>query len=132
MPVPESSSGCAPISNRMASSAAEIGAEDRALLDRIAARVVELHLEVPAILALESGRPLSLVAGQTMLFFEPIVGALLRLPDYRRFAQLIERREALDQLLTSIEARAEGAAEERRAARAARRAARRNADPPRP
>ena len=50
--------------------------QDRALLDRLAARVVELKLEVPAILTLESSRPLTVVAGQAMLFLEPIVQAL--------------------------------------------------------
>jgi len=98
--------------------------DDRALLDRIAARIVELHLEVPALLTLEGGRPLSLLAGQTMMFFEPIVGALLRLPDYRRFAQLIERRETLDILIQLVEQRADASQTARRAAAAERRAAR--------
>ena len=90
--------------------------EDEALLERLAGRVVELRLDVPAILALEGGRPLSLVAGQTMVFFEPLVQSLFRFPDYRRFSALIERREALDHLLRRIEARAEEARERRRAA----------------
>jgi hypothetical protein len=81
--------------------------QDRALLDRVAERVVSLRLEVPALLTLEGGRPLSLLAGQAMIFFEPLVSAFLRWPDYRRFAQLIERREALDLLMERIEARAE-------------------------
>jgi hypothetical protein len=84
----------------------EVAAEDVALLDRLAARIVELRLETPAILALESARPLSLVAGQAMVFLEPIVQALFRLPDYRRFAALVERRECLGVLVDRIEARA--------------------------
>jgi len=91
--------------------------EDRALLERVATRIVELHVEVPAVLTLETCRPLSLLAGQTMLFFEPIVGALLRLPDYRRFAVLVERRDAVDCLLQLIETRADEAQEARRARR---------------
>jgi hypothetical protein len=87
-------------------SEAPLSAEDRALLARVAARAVDLHLEVPALLALESLRPLSLVASQAMLFFEPIAQALLRLADYRRFAHLVERREALEALAALIEARA--------------------------
>ena len=93
--------------------------EDRAVLERVAARIVELRLEVPAILTLESSRPLSLVAGQAMLFFEPLVRAFLHLPDYRRFAGLIERREVLEELVRLIEARADAAQAERRTARAA-------------
>lgn len=84
----------------------EIAAEDAALLDRLAARLVELHMETPAILALETARPLSLVAGQAMLFLEPVVLSLFRLPDYRRVAALVERRECLAALVDRIEARA--------------------------
>ncbi len=101
-----------------------ITAEDRALLGRIAARIVELRLEVPALLTIEGARPLSLLAGQAMVFFEPIVGAFLRLPDYRRFAQLIERRETLEVLMRSIEEHADTAQNARHAAAAERRAAR--------
>jgi hypothetical protein len=91
----------------MASKAPELTAEDRALLDRLATRVVEMKLEVPAILALEGGRPLSLIAGQTLLFFEPLIQQLFRFDDTRRYAALVERRDALDHLLLAIEARAE-------------------------
>jgi hypothetical protein len=84
-------------------------AEDQALLARVARRVVELHLDVPALLALESIRPLSLVASQGMIFFEPVVQALLRFQDYRRFALLAERREALEELAVLIERRADEA-----------------------
>ena len=102
----------------MASEPADLAPEDIALLERVAARVVELRLEVPAVLTLESVRPLSLLAGQAMLFFQPLVQSLLRLDDYRRFAALAERREALERLTSLIEHRAE-------AARAARRAGKR-------
>jgi hypothetical protein len=103
----------------MASKPPVLDDEDRALLERVATRIVDLHLEVAAVLTIEGCRPLSLLAGQTMVFFEPIVGALLRLPDYRRFAALIERREALDVLLHEIERRADDAHDARKAARRA-------------
>lgn len=86
--------------------ATEIAAADAELLDRLAARIVELRLETPAILALETARPLSLLAGQAMIFLEPIVQSLFRLTDYRRFALLVERRECLALLVDRIEARA--------------------------
>ena len=96
--------------------------DDEALLDRLAARVVELHMEVPAILALESVRPLGFLASQAMVFFEPTARALFRLPDYRRLAALIERRETAEGLAAKIEARADEARRARRAAGAERRA----------
>ena len=50
------------------------------LLDRLAVRIVELRLETPAILTLETARPLSLLAAQAMMFFEPFAQALFRFP----------------------------------------------------
>lgn len=81
-----------------------IAPEDRLLLERLAKRIAELRMETPAILAIEGGRPLSLVAGQAMVFFEPFVQALFRLSDVRRWAAIVERREGLDALVESIEA----------------------------
>ena len=91
----------------MGSEPAVFTPEEEALLERVAARVVELRLEVAAVLALESVRPLSFVAGQAMVFFQPLVQALLRFDDYRRFAGLLEHRESLDRLVSLIERRAE-------------------------
>ncbi|HYM81150.1 MAG TPA: hypothetical protein VEY91_07030 [Candidatus Limnocylindria bacterium] len=98
--------------------------EDRALLERLAARVVELHLELPAIVTLETAKPLSFLAGQTLTFFEPMVQSLFRFDGYRRFADLVERREALELLARMIEDQAEQARQARRRAADERRAAR--------
>jgi hypothetical protein len=77
--------------------------DDRALLEKLARRVVELRLETPALLTIETARPLSVIAGQAMLFFEPFAQAMFRLPDYRRVAALVERREAMEALSALIE-----------------------------
>jgi hypothetical protein len=81
---------------------------DRVLLERLAARIVELRMETPAILTLETAQPLSLLASQAMAFFEPLVQSLFRLPDYRRFAALAERRDAIELLERLIEQAVEG------------------------
>jgi len=89
--------------------------DERRVLERLADRVVELRMEVPAILTLETARPLSLLAGQTMTFFEPVVQALFRVSDFRLYASLIERRECLELLARMIETRADDAHARRRA-----------------
>jgi hypothetical protein len=71
-------------------------------------------MEVPAILTIEGSLPMSVVAGQTLHFFQPVVQALFRLPDYQRFASLIERRETLTYLVSLIEAHADDAHRQRR------------------
>jgi len=95
-----------------------ISEADRALLERLARRVVEMRLEVPALVTIETARPLSVLAGQAMLFFEPFVQTLFRVDEYRRYAALVERREALEELARRIE----GAADERERARRAEKA----------
>lgn len=91
----------------MASPEPRLGADDAALLDRVAARVVELRLETPAILALESARPLRLLASQSLIFFEPLAQSLFGLGDLRRWSDLCARGETVDELVRRIEAEAE-------------------------
>ncbi len=104
----------------MAADGRSFAPEDIALVERVAARIVALRLEVPAILTLESSRPLSLIAGQSLAFFQPFVQAMFPLPDYERFARLLERRDALDLLVTRIETFAADAHANRDAGRARR------------
>jgi hypothetical protein len=103
--------------------------EDEAMLDRVAVRVVAMRMTVPAILALESMKPLSFVGSQAMYFFEPMVRAFFSVPEYERFAALLERRETMEALLVKIEekdADARGAEREAKARRRAERDAARN------
>ena len=92
-----------------------LGADDLALIDRVAARVAELRMDVPAILTLESVRPLTTLASQAMIFFEPMVQAMFRFSDYRRFTALIERRDVPGILIERIERAAEAARSKRAA-----------------
>src|SRR6266850_1756612 len=73
------------------------------LFDRIAEATVRYRMTVPAILFLESVKPLSFVGSQALYFFEPMVRAVFTVPDYERFAALMERRENLEALLVAIE-----------------------------
>lgn len=86
--------------------------EDERLLDRIADRVVGMSMTVPAILFLESVKPLSFVGSQALYFFEPMVRAFFTVPEYERFAALLERRETLEALLVRIEAKDQTARQE--------------------
>jgi len=105
----------------MASEPPRLSPEDEAVLDRIATRAVELHMEVPAILALETSKPLTVVASQALIFFEPMIQSLFRFSDYRRATRLIERRDVVESLIRRIEAEAERSRARRDEARRARR-----------
>lgn len=91
--------------------------EDDRLLDRIAEATVRYRMTVPAILFLESVKPLSFVGSQALHFFEPMVGAIFTVPDYERFAALMERRENFEALLVAIERKDETVRREERARR---------------
>lgn len=77
--------------------------EERALLDKVAKKVVEWKMAVPAIMTLESVKPLNFIGAQAMIFFEPIVQTLLNLKDYDTFRGMLERRESVEALLLRIE-----------------------------
>lgn len=94
------------------------------MLDRLAELTVSHRMAVPAILLLESMKPLSFLGSQALLFFEPMVRAFFSLPDYDRVAALLERRDSVEALLVRIEAKDEQARHDEREAKARRREAR--------
>lgn len=95
--------------------------EDEALLVRVAQRVARLHMEVPAVLFLESVRPLSFVGSQAMVFFQPFAQAIFPWPQYERFTELMSDRDNLDRLTRLIEAEADAREAREKEARRARR-----------
>ena len=73
------------------------------VMTRVAAKVVEWKMTVPAILFLESVKPLNYIGAQAMVFFEPFVQALFNIKDYDTFREMVERRENMERLLLKIE-----------------------------
>ena len=87
---------------------------DRELFSRLAKWVVDRRLTAPAIVFLESHRPLSFVGSQAMIaaspivsFFEPFLKGLFgpgyEQASFRRFAELLEDRDNLELLIIEIE-----------------------------
>ncbi len=77
--------------------------EEQQLLDKVARKVVQWKMTVPAIMTLESFKPLNYISSQAMVFFEPIVQSIFSLKDYDTFRAMLERRETIEQLLLRIE-----------------------------
>jgi hypothetical protein len=82
----------------------ELSPEDRVLIDGLAGRVVRMGLVVPAILFLESSKPLSFLGSQVMVFFEPFVTTFFTAEAYTRASRLMEDRENVELLIQRIEA----------------------------
>jgi hypothetical protein len=98
-----------------------LGPEDAALLDRMAAWLAERRLATPAILFLESVKPLNFVGSQMMFFFEPVVRAVIEGGSYSRFASIMEERENVEEFLRRIEAADAAQRDKERAEKAAKR-----------
>lgn len=82
----------------------DVNEEDRErILKRVAKEIVDRRLTTPAIFFLESCSPLSFVGSQGMIALEPFIHAIFDLPDYRKFALMMERRENVNRLITMIE-----------------------------
>lgn len=78
--------------------------EGERILDKVAKEIVSRRLTAPAIFLLESCSPLSFIGSQAMIMLEPFVHAIFDLPDYRKFALLMERGENVKKLIALIEA----------------------------
>jgi hypothetical protein len=84
---------------------AALSAEDRAFLDRIAEAVARRRMIAPALVVLESIKPLAFVSSQALHFMRPIVQSIVTDPvAYDRITGLLERRGAIELLLRRIEA----------------------------
>ena len=77
--------------------------EHREIMDRFAARVVEWRMTAPAILFLESAKPLSFLGNQALIFFQPIVQSIFNFKTYDEFIEILEERENIEYLLLKIE-----------------------------
>lgn len=73
------------------------------IVDRLAAKVVEWKMAVPAILFLESVKPLNYVGSQVLVFFAPIVTTVFSTADYAELTGILEHRGNLEVLLKRIE-----------------------------
>jgi hypothetical protein len=95
--------------------------EQIALFDRIADRLVRMRMTTPAILFLESVRPLNYIGSQAMIFFAPFVHAFFSLREYDLIQKALEHREAAGYFLDLLESKEEQAREQDRSRRQARR-----------
>ena len=73
------------------------------IIERIAERVVNMRLGIVAVVLLESTKPLSFIASQVLVFFEPIVRTLFNPKDYTRFYEMLEDRNNIEKLIQRIE-----------------------------
>ena len=72
-------------------------------LTRFAEKIVNKKASVLAIFLLESTKYISFIAGQTLIFFGPILTLVVNDKKYYNFIDLLEKRENVEFLISKIE-----------------------------
>jgi hypothetical protein len=84
--------------------ASDITAERRAeLFDKMARKIVDMRLTAVAIVMLESGKPVSFVGSQLMVFLQPFITAVFPFRQYDEITALLEERSNLELFIRTIE-----------------------------
>ena len=72
-------------------------------LDQVAASIEARGWQIPALLALEVGRPLTFLGSQFLWVAQPALSLLLPSQWIRQTAQLLEEPEAIEALIARLE-----------------------------
>jgi|SRR5581483_3304143 len=80
--------------------------DEIALLGKIARRIADRDMAVPALLFLESLGPLGFLGGQIVHGLKPFLDLVIDPVDAERLALLLERRESIERLSVLIQERA--------------------------
>ena len=83
--------------------AAEANERQAEICDRVCRAVVRRGMTLPALMALEMGRPLNFVASQALHFFRPIISVVLDGPTIEEFATFLEQRGSVEYLCQRLE-----------------------------
>jgi hypothetical protein len=79
-------------------------AGEQALLEKVAAAVVNRQMAGPAVLFLESAGPMNFLGSQALHFLAPILDLACDAREIEQAARLLERRDAVPRLIELIEA----------------------------
>ncbi|MFO8182649.1 MAG: hypothetical protein R6U39_00610 [Candidatus Aegiribacteria sp.] len=72
-------------------------------MESIAREIVQRQLTVPAIIFLETIKPLSFLGNQLLIFANPVVSLVVSTGNYYKFVRMIEDRENVEKLTVAIE-----------------------------
>ena len=87
----------------MSGSESSPGDDAEELFERLARRVVDMRMAVPAILFLETSKPLNFVGSQVIGTFEPLVRTMFQWNDVEKLRKALEDRGAIERLILKIE-----------------------------
>ena len=82
--------------------------DDRKLLWRLAQGLERYNLTVPAIFYLEMHRPIAFIMSSFLLTLRPIIFLFMDSQQYTRVVEMLEKQEAVEELIKFLELAAKG------------------------
>lgn len=76
--------------------------EQQVLLEKLAHWIVRRNLTTPAILFLETGKPLNFLGSQLLIAFGPFIQAFFKGDQYQKVALILEKDENVELLIDLI------------------------------
>jgi len=76
--------------------------KQKIIVDKVCKEVVNRKLSMPALIMLETFRPLNYIGSQVMHFFKPIVSSVLTGDGYSEFSSFLEERGSVDYICKRI------------------------------
>ena len=76
--------------------------QERELAARLARLVVQRQLSTPALMFLESSRPLSFIGSQVLAFLAPFATLVFSPSEYEVVVRMLEKRQGLDLLIEAL------------------------------
>jgi len=73
------------------------------IIQKLAVEIVDRHMAAPAVVLLESCKPLTFVGSQAMVFMNPIISIFATINNYNKYIELLEDRNNIEKLILEIE-----------------------------
>ena len=80
----------------------EFGPEERELAERLARFLVRRRMASPALMALETARPVTFLGSQLLAFLSPFLSLVFLQEETTRFVRLLEKRKGVDLLVDEL------------------------------
>ena len=81
----------------------EFNEKYEALFNRLAEFVVKRKMAAPAILFLESTKPLNFIGSQFLVVLGPLIKVFFNVTEFDRIVELMEKRDNVERLICAIE-----------------------------
>ena len=80
-----------------------INQSDRELISKLAHKIIQHGMSVPAVFFLEMVKYMSFIGSQLMVFFGPVITVFIQSESFYKLTHLLEERQNIEFLILEIE-----------------------------